>query len=116
MRILLINVDSRWNMAIRKMYNYYRQNHDVDMIDLGLVGYPHKKYVCRLLQKIFQNATGKMPESSQPNIPVDNLHTEATVYHHSAFRRIQVQAAQIQSRTYRIYISHCLCQIHRLNR
>lgn len=43
MKILLVNVDSRWNMAIRKMYNYYRQDHDVKMIDLGLSGYPHKK-------------------------------------------------------------------------
>lgn len=43
MKILLINVDSRWNMAIRKMYSYYKQNHDVEMIDLGFSGYPHKK-------------------------------------------------------------------------
>jgi hypothetical protein len=42
-KILLINVDSRWNMAIRKMYNYYRKDHDVEMIDLGFSGYPHKK-------------------------------------------------------------------------
>lgn len=44
MRILLINVDSRWNMAIRKMYNYFKNDHDVKMIDLGLSGYPHNKY------------------------------------------------------------------------
>lgn len=43
MKILLINVDSRWNMAIRRMYSYYRQYHDVDMIDLGFSGYPHKR-------------------------------------------------------------------------
>ena len=43
MRILLINVDSRWNMAIRKMYNYYRQSHEVEMRDLGFSGYPHKR-------------------------------------------------------------------------
>ena len=44
MRILLVNVDSRWNMAIRKMYQYYTaQNHDVKMIDLGFSGYPHKR-------------------------------------------------------------------------
>ena len=43
MKILLVNVDSRWNMAIRKMFNYYRQNHEVDMIDLRFSGYPHKK-------------------------------------------------------------------------
>lgn len=44
MRILLINVDSRWNMAIRKMYNYFRRDHDVKMIDLGFSGYPHNRY------------------------------------------------------------------------
>jgi hypothetical protein len=43
MKILLVNVDSRWNMAIRKMYNYYKQNHEVDMLDLGFSGYPHKR-------------------------------------------------------------------------
>ena len=43
MRILLINVDSRWNMAIRKMYNYFKNDHNVKMIDLGLSGYPHNR-------------------------------------------------------------------------
>ena len=43
MRILLVNVDSRWNMAIRKMYNYFRREHDVEMIDLGFSGYPHNR-------------------------------------------------------------------------
>ena len=43
MRILLVNVDSRWNMAIRKMYNYYRKDHEVEMRDLGFSGYPHKR-------------------------------------------------------------------------
>ena len=43
MRILLVNVDSRWNMAIRKMFNYYKQNHDVEMVNLGFSGYPHKR-------------------------------------------------------------------------
>lgn len=43
MRILLVNVDSRWNMAIRRMFNYYKQNHDVDMVDLKFSGYPHKR-------------------------------------------------------------------------
>lgn len=45
MKILLVNVDSKWNMAIRKMYNYYRKNHTVEMIDLNLSGYPHKKVI-----------------------------------------------------------------------
>ena len=43
MHLLLVNVDSRWNMAIRKLYNYYRHDHDVEMIDLGFSGYPHKR-------------------------------------------------------------------------
>lgn len=43
MKILLVNVDSRWNMAIRKMYNYFKKDHDVEMIDLGFSAYPHKK-------------------------------------------------------------------------
>ncbi len=43
MKILLVNVDSRWNMAIRKMYKYFRSEHHVDMIDLGFSGYPHKR-------------------------------------------------------------------------
>lgn len=44
MRILLVNVDSRWNMAIRKMYNYFRSDHDVEMVDLNFSGYPHRKF------------------------------------------------------------------------
>lgn len=44
MKILLINVDSRWNMAIRRMYNYFtQQGHEAEMRDLGLSGYPHKR-------------------------------------------------------------------------
>lgn len=43
MKILLVNVDSKWNMAIRKMFTYYKQDHEVDMIDLHFSGYPHKK-------------------------------------------------------------------------
>ena len=45
MKILLINVDSRWNMAIRKMYNFFRAEHEVEMRDLGLSGYPHNRRV-----------------------------------------------------------------------
>lgn len=46
MKILLINVDSRWNMAIRKMYAYFTQRgHYVEMRDLGLSCYPHKKHI-----------------------------------------------------------------------
>lgn len=43
MRILLINVDSKWNLAIRRMYNFFRSTHEVEMIDLGFSGYPHKR-------------------------------------------------------------------------
>lgn len=43
-RILLVNVDNRWNLAIRRMYNYYtQQGHTVEMVDLGFKGYPHKR-------------------------------------------------------------------------
>ena len=46
MKILLVNVDSRWNMAIRRMYTYFvGQGHEVEMRDLKLSGYPHKRYV-----------------------------------------------------------------------
>lgn len=43
MKILLVNVDSPWNLAIRKMYSYYSKEHEVDMIDVGFKGYPHNK-------------------------------------------------------------------------
>jgi hypothetical protein len=45
MKILLVNVDSRFNLAIRRMYNYFRKNNEVEMIDLGLDGYPNRKKV-----------------------------------------------------------------------
>ena len=46
MKILLINVDNRWNMAIRRVMTYYTdQGHTVEMRDLGLSGYPHKRRV-----------------------------------------------------------------------
>lgn len=39
-----MNVDCKFNLAIRKMFNYYIQNgYDVSMIDLNFKGYPHKK-------------------------------------------------------------------------
>lgn len=42
MYILLINVDGRFNLAIRRMYNYFLQNgHKVKMYDLGYSAYPH---------------------------------------------------------------------------
>ena len=43
MKILLVNVDSRWNMAIRRMFNYFKEQNEVKMIDLGFSGYPHKR-------------------------------------------------------------------------
>jgi hypothetical protein len=52
MKILLVNVDSRWNMAIRRMMTYYtKQGHEVEMRDLRLSGYPHNR-------KVRVNATG----------------------------------------------------------
>lgn len=46
MKILLVNVDSRWNMAIRKMYTHFTQEgHQTEMQNLGLSGYPHKRKV-----------------------------------------------------------------------
>lgn len=44
MRILLVNVDARFNMAIRRMYNFFCSNHDVTMLDLKFDGYPSKKF------------------------------------------------------------------------
>lgn len=44
MKILLINVDSRFNIAIRRMYNYFKNDNEVTMIDLGFDGYPSNKY------------------------------------------------------------------------
>lgn len=45
MKILLVNVDSRFNLAVRRMYNYFRKDNEVEMIDLGLEGYPNRKKV-----------------------------------------------------------------------
>lgn len=44
MKVLLINADARFNLAIRKMYSYYlKEEHEVDMVDLKMSGYPHKR-------------------------------------------------------------------------
>ena len=43
MKILLVNVDSKINLAIRRMYNYFKEDHEVTMKDLGLDGYPDRK-------------------------------------------------------------------------
>lgn len=44
MKILLINVDSRFNIAIRRMYTYYtQQGNEVEMLDLGFSAYPHNR-------------------------------------------------------------------------
>lgn len=32
MKILLVNVDSKWNVTVCKMYNYYKKEHDVEMV------------------------------------------------------------------------------------
>lgn len=44
-KILLINVDSKFNLAIRRMYNYFSLNNYVVMKDLKLNGYPGKKKI-----------------------------------------------------------------------
>lgn len=44
MKILLVNVDCRWNLALRRMYAYYEQRGaEVEMVDLGFGFYPHSK-------------------------------------------------------------------------
>lgn len=46
MNILLVNVDAIWNVALRRMRTYYSaQGHAVEMRDLKLPGYPHKKKI-----------------------------------------------------------------------
>ena len=45
MKILLVNVDSRFNLAIRRMYNYFKDDNEVVMKDLKLDGYPGRKKV-----------------------------------------------------------------------
>lgn len=45
MKILLVNVDSKFNLAIRRMYNYFKDNNEVVMKDLKLNGYPSKKQI-----------------------------------------------------------------------
>ncbi len=51
MRILLVNVDAKFNLAIRRMYNYFKKDNIVVMQDLKLDGYPNRK-------KIVVNAIG----------------------------------------------------------
>ena len=45
MKILLVNVDSKFNLAIRRMFNYFSKDNEVEMKDLKLNGYPNKKKV-----------------------------------------------------------------------
>ena len=46
MRVLLLNVDSRWNMAIRRLHTWHSEKGDeVEMRDLKLSAYPHKRTV-----------------------------------------------------------------------
>jgi len=44
MKILLVNIDSKFNMAMRRMYNYFKNNNEICMINLKFDGYPSKKY------------------------------------------------------------------------
>jgi hypothetical protein len=44
MKILLVNVDSRFNIAIRRMYSYFTaKGEDVELLELGFSAYPHKR-------------------------------------------------------------------------
>lgn len=45
MRVLLINTDAKWNLAIRKLYRFYMADNDVEMRDLNFSSYPHNKEV-----------------------------------------------------------------------
>lgn len=45
-KVLLINADNRWNIAIRRLHTWHtNQGDEVEMRDLGLSGYPHKRKV-----------------------------------------------------------------------
>lgn len=75
MKILLLNVDSRWNMAIRRMYTYFtQQGDDVEMRDLGLSGYPHKR-------------TAKVDASGFDRVYVSNIFEQNA-------HRVEVQGCQ----------------------
>ena len=44
MNVLLINVDSKWNIGIRRCYQYFLNRGDnVEMRDLKLSAYPSKQ-------------------------------------------------------------------------
>lgn len=67
MKILLVNVDAKFNIAIRKLYNFYTHTeHSVEIINLNLTGYPsnvsevidaaeYNKVYCSNLFEINQN-------------------------------------------------------------
>lgn len=45
MNVLLVNVDCKWNLALRRLYAWHEaQGDDVTMIDLGFGFYPHSKH------------------------------------------------------------------------
>ncbi len=51
MKILLVNVDSKFNIAIRKLYRHYlNSDHEVEMINLGMTAFPgvNFKYISAL--------------------------------------------------------------------
>lgn len=44
-KVLLVNVDCKWNLALRRLYAWHEgRNDEVRMIDLGFGFYPHKKH------------------------------------------------------------------------
>ena len=73
MNILLVNVDSRWNMAIRRMYTYFtQQGHEVKMRDLGLSAYPHKRRVSIDASGFDQVYVSNIFEQNADRVTVEN--------------------------------------------
>jgi len=45
-KILLVNIDSKFNIAIRKLYKHYlsKESHHVEMINVGMSAFPSKRF------------------------------------------------------------------------
>lgn len=73
MRILLINVDSKWNLALRRLYNYHvKQGDVVEMRDLNLSAYPHKKRVTVDASNFDRVYVSNLFERNAYNVEVQN--------------------------------------------
>lgn len=45
MKVLLVNVDCRWNLALRRLYTWHEEHGDeIKMMDLNFGFYPHKRH------------------------------------------------------------------------